>query len=86
MTINRIADLRYDKENPRTKMRALATGALSIDRSVDLPVAWTGGGAGDVMAGAATIHPNVQAVVVACTFKASDNFEVMPIQTDVKKR
>jgi len=30
MTINRIADLRYDKENPRTKMRALATGALSI--------------------------------------------------------
>ena len=31
MTINRIADLRYDKENPRTKMRALATGALSID-------------------------------------------------------
>jgi 4-hydroxybenzoate polyprenyltransferase len=30
MTINRIADLRYDKENPRTKMRALATGALSL--------------------------------------------------------
>jgi 4-hydroxybenzoate polyprenyltransferase len=30
MTLNRIADLRYDKENPRTKMRALATGALSI--------------------------------------------------------
>ena len=30
MTINRIADLRFDKENPRTKMRALATGALSI--------------------------------------------------------
>src|SRR6266404_8877016 len=29
MTINRIADLRYDKENPRTRMRALATGALS---------------------------------------------------------
>ena len=29
MTMNRIADLRYDKENPRTKMRALATGALS---------------------------------------------------------
>src|SRR6266705_1573614 len=29
MTINRIADLRYDKENPRTKMRALATGALT---------------------------------------------------------
>jgi 4-hydroxybenzoate polyprenyltransferase len=30
MTINRIADRRYDKENPRTKMRALATGALSV--------------------------------------------------------
>src|SRR5579859_2233361 len=30
MTINRIADLRHDKENPRTKMRALATGALSV--------------------------------------------------------
>jgi 4-hydroxybenzoate polyprenyltransferase len=34
MTINRIADLRYDKENPRTKMRALATGDLSV------PFAW----------------------------------------------
>jgi 4-hydroxybenzoate polyprenyltransferase len=30
MAINRIVDLRYDKENPRTKMRALATGALSV--------------------------------------------------------
>src|SRR3974390_478793 len=30
MTLNRIADLRYDRENPRTRMRALATGALSI--------------------------------------------------------
>ncbi len=30
MTINRIADVRFDKENPRTKMRALATGALSL--------------------------------------------------------
>jgi 4-hydroxybenzoate polyprenyltransferase len=30
MTINRIADLRYDKENPRTAQRALATGALSV--------------------------------------------------------
>jgi 4-hydroxybenzoate polyprenyltransferase len=30
MTINRIADLRYDKENPRTKTRALASGALSV--------------------------------------------------------
>jgi 4-hydroxybenzoate polyprenyltransferase len=29
MTINRIADLRFDKENPRTAQRALATGALS---------------------------------------------------------
>jgi 4-hydroxybenzoate polyprenyltransferase len=30
MTVNRIVDLRYDKENPRTKSRALATGALSV--------------------------------------------------------
>jgi 4-hydroxybenzoate polyprenyltransferase len=30
MTMNRIADLRYDRENPRTKQRALATGALSL--------------------------------------------------------
>lgn len=30
MTINRIADLRYDKENPRTAQRALATGALTV--------------------------------------------------------
>jgi 4-hydroxybenzoate polyprenyltransferase len=30
MTVNRIADLRYDRENPRTQQRALATGALSI--------------------------------------------------------
>jgi 4-hydroxybenzoate polyprenyltransferase len=30
MTINRIADIRFDKENPRTKTRALATGALSV--------------------------------------------------------
>jgi len=30
MTINRIVDLRYDKENPRTRARALATGALSV--------------------------------------------------------
>ena len=29
MTINRIADLRYDQENPRTAQRALATGVLS---------------------------------------------------------
>jgi 4-hydroxybenzoate polyprenyltransferase len=30
MTLNRIADVRYDAANPRTKMRALATGQLSI--------------------------------------------------------
>src|ERR1700758_1124708 len=35
MTMNRIVDLRYDKENPRTKTRALATGALSVS------FAWT---------------------------------------------
>ena len=35
MTINRIADLSYDKENPRTAQRALATGALSTS------FAWT---------------------------------------------
>jgi 4-hydroxybenzoate polyprenyltransferase len=30
MTMNRIIDLRYDRENPRTRMRPLATGALSV--------------------------------------------------------
>jgi len=30
MTVNRIADVRYDRENPRTQQRALATGALSV--------------------------------------------------------
>ena len=30
MTMNRIADIRYDRENPRTKQRALATGALTV--------------------------------------------------------
>jgi len=30
MTMNRIADLRYDRENPRTQQRALVTGALSL--------------------------------------------------------
>jgi 4-hydroxybenzoate polyprenyltransferase len=30
MAMNRIVDLRYDRENARTKMRALATGALSL--------------------------------------------------------
>src|SRR3984893_5516639 len=35
MTINRIVDLRYDRENPRTRQRGLATGALSVS------FAWT---------------------------------------------
>ena len=30
MTMNRIADLGYDRANPRTAQRALATGALSV--------------------------------------------------------
>ena len=30
MTMNRIADLRYDGENPRTRQRALPTGALTL--------------------------------------------------------
>ena len=30
MTMNRIVDIRYDRENPRTKQRALPTGALSL--------------------------------------------------------
>jgi 4-hydroxybenzoate polyprenyltransferase len=30
MTMNRIADIHYDCENPRTKQRALPTGALSL--------------------------------------------------------
>ncbi len=30
MTMNRIVDLRYDRENPRTSQRALATGSLSV--------------------------------------------------------
>src|SRR6266436_2381348 len=30
MTINRIVDVRYDRENPRTNKRALATGDLSV--------------------------------------------------------
>jgi 4-hydroxybenzoate polyprenyltransferase len=34
MTLNRIIDLRYDRENPRTRTRALVTGALSV------PFAW----------------------------------------------
>jgi 4-hydroxybenzoate polyprenyltransferase len=30
MTMNRIVDVRYDRENPRTRTRPLATGALSL--------------------------------------------------------
>ncbi len=30
MTMNRIADLRFDRENPRTRQRALPSGALSL--------------------------------------------------------
>jgi 4-hydroxybenzoate polyprenyltransferase len=30
MTMNRIADVRYDRENPRTARRALVTGELSV--------------------------------------------------------
>jgi 4-hydroxybenzoate polyprenyltransferase len=30
MTVNRIADLKYDRDNPRTRQRALVTGALSV--------------------------------------------------------
>jgi 4-hydroxybenzoate polyprenyltransferase len=30
MTMNRIVDLRYDRENPRTQRRALPTGALTL--------------------------------------------------------
>jgi 4-hydroxybenzoate polyprenyltransferase len=30
VTTNRIIDLRYDRENPRTRTRALATGALTV--------------------------------------------------------
>jgi 4-hydroxybenzoate polyprenyltransferase len=30
MTMNRIVDLRYDRENPRTQQRALPTGALTL--------------------------------------------------------
>jgi 4-hydroxybenzoate polyprenyltransferase len=30
MTVNRIVDLRYDRDNPRTQLRALPTGALTV--------------------------------------------------------
>jgi 4-hydroxybenzoate polyprenyltransferase len=39
MTMNRIADLRYDRENPRTRTRALATGALSVGFAATFTVA-----------------------------------------------
>lgn len=35
MTMNRIIDLHYDRENPRTRQRALVTGALTVS------FAWT---------------------------------------------
>jgi len=35
MTINRIVDVRYDRQNPRTKMRALPAGTLTVS------FAWT---------------------------------------------
>ena len=42
MTVNRVVDLRYDKENPRTKMRALATGALSVSFARGFTIAAVG--------------------------------------------
>ena len=34
MTMNRIADLEYDRRNPRTANRALPTGELSVGFAV----------------------------------------------------
>jgi len=42
MTVNRIADLRYDRENPRTASRALATGALSVSFAWGFTIAAAG--------------------------------------------
>src|SRR5436309_1909216 len=39
MTFNRIADLRYDKSNPRTSERALPRGALSMEFAVVFTIA-----------------------------------------------
>jgi 4-hydroxybenzoate polyprenyltransferase len=39
MTMNRIIDLRFDRENPRTRERALVTGALSMDFAVAFALA-----------------------------------------------
>ncbi|HEV3480826.1 MAG TPA: UbiA-like polyprenyltransferase [Candidatus Acidoferrales bacterium] len=38
MTMNRIADLEYDRRNPRTANRALATGELSVGFAVALTI------------------------------------------------
>src|SRR5438105_15657281 len=39
MTFNRIADLRYDKSNPRTSDRALARGRLSMEFAIVFTIA-----------------------------------------------
>jgi len=39
MTMNRIIDLRFDRENPRTRGRALVTGALSMNFAVGFALA-----------------------------------------------
>jgi 4-hydroxybenzoate polyprenyltransferase len=43
MTMNRIVDVQYDRENPRTKTRPLATGALSLGFAWGFTVAAAGG-------------------------------------------
>src|SRR5215467_9281085 len=42
MTFNRLADLRYDKLNPRTSERALPRGSLSMHFAVLFTVAMSG--------------------------------------------
>jgi 4-hydroxybenzoate polyprenyltransferase len=39
MTMNRIIDLRFDRENPRTRGRALVTGALTMDFAISFALA-----------------------------------------------
>jgi 4-hydroxybenzoate polyprenyltransferase len=39
MTMNRIIDLRFDRENPRTRDRALVTGALSMSFAISFALA-----------------------------------------------
>jgi 4-hydroxybenzoate polyprenyltransferase len=39
MTMNRIIDLRFDRENPRTRGRALVTGALSMNFAMGFALA-----------------------------------------------